>query len=380
MARKTPRLRRRRRFLPEIAVLEPRQLLAIDPKAILSPHLPGPPQPAGENQRIGTHAAAATGTATSRIIANPAGVVPAPTKLTLLPSHASSPVIADQLGLASGLGTVPATVGPRSAPSSASLTRFKLGLPASSGRNSYPPDFIGPLPLGALRGPSAATPPAASGLVAGVTASLATLPSPAPSGLGSLNRAGIAANIPSAAPSSGLTRPYPGIAASAALPSASTSGVVVGPMSGTGAGSSPAGATGNGIVLHPFAGSGSPVGSTSSSNGGGVTVSGRGSNWTSDSHFWDEMIGTGTDGVGEPLPGTIIGSIAAHTERMNYAYRLHTGRSIGRGMVEGAAKNLIGKRLKQTGARWAVGNADAMASLSSLSYSDHWDLYWASPN
>ena len=32
-------------------------------------------------------------------------------------------------------------------------------------------------------------------------------------------------------------------------------------------------------------------------------------------------------------------------------------------MVEGAAKNLIGKRLKQTGARWLVGNADAMAEL-----------------
>jgi hypothetical protein len=27
-----------------------------------------------------------------------------------------------------------------------------------------------------------------------------------------------------------------------------------------------------------------------------------------------------------------------------------------------------------------VGNADAMAGLCSLSYSDHWDLYWASPN
>ncbi len=40
----------------------------------------------------------------------------------------------------------------------------------------------------------------------------------------------------------------------------------------------------------------------------------------------------------------------------------------------------IGKRMKQTGARWVVGNADAMASLCSLSYSDHWDLYWASPN
>jgi hypothetical protein len=71
---------------------------------------------------------------------------------------------------------------------------------------------------------------------------------------------------------------------------------------------------------------------------------------------------------------------ATHTDRLNYAHRLHTGQSIGSGMVEGAAKNLIGKRMKQTGARWVVGNADAMASLCSLSYSDHWDLYWASPN
>ena len=76
----------------------------------------------------------------------------------------------------------------------------------------------------------------------------------------------------------------------------------------------------------------------------------------------------------------LTGYFAAHTERLNYAHRLHTGQSIGSGMVEGAAKNLIGKRLKQTGARWVVENADAMAALCSLSYSDHWDLYWASPN
>jgi hypothetical protein len=76
----------------------------------------------------------------------------------------------------------------------------------------------------------------------------------------------------------------------------------------------------------------------------------------------------------------LTGYFAAHTGRLNYAHRLHTGRSIGSGMVEGAAKNLIGKRMKQTGARWVVGNADAMACLSSLSYSDHWDLFWASPN
>jgi hypothetical protein len=83
---------------------------------------------------------------------------------------------------------------------------------------------------------------------------------------------------------------------------------------------------------------------------------------------------------GHAALGELTGYFAAHTGRLNYAHRLHTGRSIGSGMVEGAAKNLIGKRMKQTGARWEVGNADAMASLCSLSYSDHWDLYWASPN
>jgi len=78
--------------------------------------------------------------------------------------------------------------------------------------------------------------------------------------------------------------------------------------------------------------------------------------------------------------GTLTGYFAAHTGRLNYAHRLNTGRSIGSGMVEGAAKNLVGKRRKQTGARWVAGNADAMAGLCGLSYSDHGDRYWASPN
>ncbi len=71
---------------------------------------------------------------------------------------------------------------------------------------------------------------------------------------------------------------------------------------------------------------------------------------------------------------------AMHTERLNYCHRLYTGQSIGSGMVEGAAKNLVGRRLKQTGARWQVGNVNDMAELCCLTYSDHWGLYWASPN
>ena len=84
--------------------------------------------------------------------------------------------------------------------------------------------------------------------------------------------------------------------------------------------------------------------------------------------------------AGHAALGELTGYFAAHTGRLNYCHRLYTGRSIGSGMVEGAAKNLIGKRLKQTGARWVVDNVNAMADLCCLSYSDHWDLYWASPN
>lgn len=40
---------------------------------------------------------------------------------------------------------------------------------------------------------------------------------------------------------------------------------------------------------------------------------------------------------------------ATHGERLNDGPRLYTGPSIGSGMVEGAAKNLIGRRLEPTG-------------------------------
>ncbi len=84
--------------------------------------------------------------------------------------------------------------------------------------------------------------------------------------------------------------------------------------------------------------------------------------------------------AGHAALGTLTGYFAAHTGRLNYCHRLYTGQSIGSGMVEGAAKNLIGRRLKQTGARWRVGNVNQMAELCCLTYSDQWEPYWASPN
>ncbi len=65
-----------------------------------------------------------------------------------------------------------------------------------------------------------------------------------------------------------------------------------------------------------------------------------------------------------------------HAHHMNYAQRLSSGRSIGSGLIEGACKNLIGRRLKQTGARWKVRRVNRMAGLCSVMYSDTWNQYW----
>lgn len=66
-----------------------------------------------------------------------------------------------------------------------------------------------------------------------------------------------------------------------------------------------------------------------------------------------------------------------NSQRLGYAQRLAEGRSIGSGQAEGACKHMIGRRLKQTGARWRVRRVNRMASLCCLLYSDHWDAYWA---
>jgi hypothetical protein len=72
----------------------------------------------------------------------------------------------------------------------------------------------------------------------------------------------------------------------------------------------------------------------------------------------------------------LIGYIWPHVGHTPYRRRLAEGRSIGSGMVEGACKTAIGKRLKQTGARWKVRRLERMAALCCLSYSDQLDAYW----
>lgn len=71
------------------------------------------------------------------------------------------------------------------------------------------------------------------------------------------------------------------------------------------------------------------------------------------------------------------GYFEPHLGHTDYAGRLAEGRSIGSGLVEGACKQVVGRRLKQTGARWRVRRVERMATLCAVQASDQWEAYWA---
>lgn len=79
---------------------------------------------------------------------------------------------------------------------------------------------------------------------------------------------------------------------------------------------------------------------------------------------------------GRAAVDALVGYLASHSNRLNYRHRLAKGEPIGSGLIEGACKQVIGKRMKQTGARWTVPNANRMAELCCLTYSDQWADYW----
>ena len=72
----------------------------------------------------------------------------------------------------------------------------------------------------------------------------------------------------------------------------------------------------------------------------------------------------------------VRGYFEPHAEHTDYAGRLAEGRSIGSGLVEGCCKQVIGRRLKQTGARWKVRRVERMATLCAVQASDQWGTYW----
>ncbi len=65
-----------------------------------------------------------------------------------------------------------------------------------------------------------------------------------------------------------------------------------------------------------------------------------------------------------------------HLDHTAYADWLRSSRSIGSGLVEGACKPVVGRRLKQTDTRWKVRRVDRMGTLGAIQAADQWDTYW----
>ena len=68
--------------------------------------------------------------------------------------------------------------------------------------------------------------------------------------------------------------------------------------------------------------------------------------------------------------------LAPHAPHLNYAERLRERRSIGSGQIEGACKNMIGRRRTANAARWRTRRVNRMAGLCSPPDSDPWNTYW----
>lgn len=69
--------------------------------------------------------------------------------------------------------------------------------------------------------------------------------------------------------------------------------------------------------------------------------------------------------------------LAGHQNRLGYAVRLRQGQAIGSGMIEGTIKQMVGQRLKQTGARWRADHVGPLVELRALADGPEWDAYWS---
>ncbi len=74
--------------------------------------------------------------------------------------------------------------------------------------------------------------------------------------------------------------------------------------------------------------------------------------------------------------GEALNYFCGHQDRLPYALRLRRGQSIGSGLVEGSIKQLLNRRLKQTGARWKVAHVGPFVELGALANSPEWDAFW----
>lgn len=98
--------------------------------------------------------------------------------------------------------------------------------------------------------------------------------------------------------------------------------------------------------------------------------------WTGIETMVREQRSTTQDAAHQTALNSLWEYLSSHQDHVDYRQRLAQGRSIGSGQVEGACKNLIGRRLKANASRWRVRRVNRMAGLCSIMYSQQWTAYW----
>ena len=74
--------------------------------------------------------------------------------------------------------------------------------------------------------------------------------------------------------------------------------------------------------------------------------------------------------------GEALNYFAGQQDRLGYAVRLRRGQSIGSGLVEGSIKQLLNRRIKQTGARWRPEHVGPLVELGALAAGPEWPQIW----
>jgi hypothetical protein len=97
------------------------------------------------------------------------------------------------------------------------------------------------------------------------------------------------------------------------------------------------------------------------------------------------LLSEGWGGSGRPLAAAsaaakrgalaeLRGYFVRQQGHLGHARRLGSGQSIGSGLV-GARGQVVGRRLKQAGARWAIRRVSRMATLCCAWHGDTWKPY-----
>jgi hypothetical protein len=89
-----------------------------------------------------------------------------------------------------------------------------------------------------------------------------------------------------------------------------------------------------------------------------------------------ELTGTAALGGDGAALGGVLNYFAGHQDRLNYALHLRRGQSLGSGLVEGTIKQLLNKRVKQTGARWKVEHVGPFVEFGALATGPEWQAFW----